>query len=346
MDQAKGNGTESGPAAERTSSWRGSLSETEGAGLDGRGRHAERPGQIPKVGWRDILKRTLYGLSEDNGSAIAAGMAFYAFLSIPALLTALVSIYGLVANPADVGHEVSGLKTMVPSDALNIIQDQLTRVTSQTGGALTLTLVLSFLFALWSGSNSIKALISALNIANGEEEKRGFLRYNVMSLLMTLAAVVGMGVAIGLVVVVSGWVDRLDVSQSMKSWITILRWPVLAGFALIGLAAAYRYLPSRREPKWRWVSWGAVSATLLWMGASALFSWYAGGFGNYNKTYGSLSAIVVLLMWFYISAYAVLFGAKLNAEMEHQTARDSTPGPEKQMGQRGARMADTLGKAA
>ena len=129
----------------------------------------------------------------------------------------------------------------------------------------------------------------------------------------------------------------------MKTVITIARWPLLAGLGLFALAVAYRLCPSREQPKWRWVSWGAATAMTLWIAASALFSWYVSSFDNYNKTYGTLGAIVVLLMWFYLSAYSVLLGAKLNAEMEHQTARDSTTGQLRPIGEQGARMADTLG---
>ncbi|HAR42838.1 MAG TPA: hypothetical protein DCS07_09460 [Bdellovibrionales bacterium] len=296
-----------------------------------RGREANRPREIPKLGWRDILKRTKTGLSEENASIIAAGVAFYAFLSIPALLTALVSIYGLIADPAQVQQQMSALQGVVPAEGLSIISSQLTRVSEQAGNTLTLALIGSIGFALWSGSNSIRALIGALNIAYEEKEKRGPVKLYASSLLMTLGAVVVTVLVIVLVVAVTALAGTLNFPELLKSLITVARWPVLALVALSTLAAAYHYLPSRTRPRWQWVSWGAAAATLLWLGASALFSWYVSSFGNYNKTYGSLAAIVVLLMWLYISALIIIFGAKLNAEIEHQTSKD---------------MADTVGRAS
>ena len=300
------------------------------------GRNAQRLVEIPKPGWRDLLKRTFRGLSKDNASVIAAGVAFYAFLGIPAILTTLVSIYGLVANPAEVEQQVAALRGFIPAEGLAIVSDQLRRVSSQTGHSLTLALVGSTLFALWSGSNSMKALIMALNIANEEEEKRGVIKLNLIALGLTLGGLILVAVVIGLIVVVSAMADQLGLPGPLQVLIRVARWPVLAATALTALATAYRYCPSREEVKWRWVSWGAVLASGLWLVASALFSWYAGNFGHYNKTYGSLGAIVVLLMWFFYSAYVVLLGAKLNAEIEHQTAIDSTTGELEPMGKRGA----------
>jgi membrane protein len=310
------------------------------------GRTAEHPHEIPKRGWRDVLKRTLKGLSRDNASIIAAGVAFYAFLSVPAILTALVSIYGLVASPSQIGQQMSSLQGIVPGAALGILSGQLSRISSQAGGTLTFALVASIVFALWSGSNSVKALITALNVANGEQEKRGFFKLTAIALGLTLGALVGVAVTIALIAGVTAVIDRLPLPGGLKTLIEIARWPLLAVLGILGLAVAYRYCPSRQEPKWRWVSWGAVAAMVLWVVVSALFSWYVGSFGNYDKTYGSLSAIVALLMWFYLSAYVVLLGAKLNAEIEHQTGKDTTTGQPKPMGERGARMADSLGGAA
>ena len=311
-----------------------------------RGREANRPQEIPKLGWRDILKRTKSGLSEENASIIAAGVAYYAFLSIPALLTAIVSIYGLVADPGQVQQQMTALQGIVPAEGLSIITDQLTRVSGQAGSTLTIALIGSIAFALWSGSNSIRALIQALNIVYQERESRGILKLYTESILMTLAAVTLSVIVIVLVVAISAIIDSLALPEFIKSIITIARWPVLAFIALLGLAGVYRYLPSRSRPQWKWVSWGATAATFLWLVISALFSWYVSSFGNYNKTYGSLAAIVVLLMWLYFTAYAVILGGKVNAELEHQTRKDTTEGPPAPLGERGANMADTIGKAS
>jgi membrane protein len=310
------------------------------------GATAERPRDIPGKGWRAILKRTLLGFSRDNGTFIAAGVAFYAFLSIPALLTAVLSIYGLVANPNQVQQQVSSLRGLVPEQALTIVSDQLTQLSSHAGGTLTFALVFSTLFALWSGSNSVKALITSMNIAYDEREKRGFFKLNAVALGLTFCGVILAVVSIGLVVAVSALAGSFHLPGYLETLIKVVRWPVLAFVALFSLAAAYRYCPSREEPKWRWVSWGSATAAVLWLIISAGFSWYVGKFGSYDKTYGSLAAIVVLMMWFYLSAVAVLLGAKLNAEMEYQTGMDTTTGTPLPMGERGAKKADTMPGAA
>lgn len=314
------------------------------------GREAERPKEIPRAGWRDILSRVKGEVKRDNISIVAAGVAFYALLSVPAMLTAVVSIFGLISDPAQIQQQMQDLSGVLPADAQSIISEQLTRVSTQPQGALTLTLAGSILFALWTASKSISSLITALNIAYGEQEKRGFLKLTSISLLMTLGAVFTAIVAVALVVALPAILgavgDQLGLSDAAKTIASLLRWPILAGVALFAIAVAYHFGPSRERPKWRWVSWGAGLATGLWLVASALFSWYVSSFGNYNETYGSLGAVVILLMWFYLTSFVVLVGAEVNAEMEHQTARDTTTGEPRPMGERGAEMADTVGKRA
>ena len=312
----------------------------------GRGREAESPGEIPKTGWIDIFTRVSRGLSQQNESVLAAGIAFFAFISVPAILTSFVSIYGMVANPSQVEQQMGSLQGVVPSEALPLIMGQLKNVTSQSGGSLTLALIVSIGIAFYGASSSLKALMSSLNQIYQEQEKRGFLKYNAMAIGLTLGGAVFASISIVLVALVSALISHLSLPPFLKTLITVLRWPLLAAFMVLSLAVIYRYGPSRENPKWKWVSWGAVIATGIWLAASGLFSWYAGSFGNYDKTYGSLSAIVVLLMWFYISGYAILLGAKINAEMEHQTDQDTTTGRPLPMGTRGARMSDTRGEAA
>jgi membrane protein len=188
-------------------------------------------------------------------------------------------------------------------------------------------------------------MMTALNVAYEEEEKRGFVRFLLVSIGLTFCAILFGVVTLALVAILPAIIDLLPLGESGKTISSIVRWPVLVIIVMIGLAALYRFAPSRDEPRWSWVSWGAVVATVLWIAASALFSLYVGRFGSYDKTYGSLGAIVVMLMWLYITAYIVLAGAELNAEMEHQTARDTTSGAPRPMGERGAEVADTVGVA-
>lgn len=311
---------------------------------DDRGREAARPREIQKRGWRDILVRTKLQISEDNIDVVAAGVAFYSLLSIPFLLTAVVSIYGIVADPAQVQTQMSSLQGILPAEAQGLLSDQLGRVSNQPRGALTFALIGSVLLALWSGSKAAKSLMTALNIAYEEREKRGFLKLNLSAILLTLAGVVGAVLAVALVVGIPAIIGQLGLPDFAQTLSNVLRWPLLAAMALMGLAVLYRYGPSRERPRWRWVSVGSIAAGVLWMIGSALFSWYVSSFGNYNETYGSLGAVAIMLMWFYVTSFVVILGAELNSEIEHQTARDTTTGSEVPMGRRGAQVADTLGQ--
>jgi membrane protein len=309
---------------------------------DGRGRMADEPGQIPRQGWKDILRRTWQQVKEDNISIVAAGVAFYALLAIFPALGAALSIYGFFADPADVSQQLASLGGLLPGDARSVLERQLSEVSAQPQSALSLGAIVGVALALWSAAAGVKTMMTALNIAYEEDEARGFIRYNATALVMTLAAIVSALVAISLVAILPPILEALPLPDGLHWVVSLVRWPVLAVLVIIGLAALYRYGPSRNMARWSWVSWGAVAATILWVVASLLFSWYAANFANYNKTYGSVGAIVVLLMWFYLTAYVVLIGAELNAEMEHQTARDTTRGPREALGGRGAKMADTV----
>ena len=215
-------------------------------------------------------------------------------------------------------------------------------MTSGPPATLGLSLVISVLVAIWGARSAMSTLITALNVAYAEEEKRGFIRFQVAAFGLTAAAIVFAAVALALIAILPAVISLLPLGEFGRTLAAVLRWPILVLLMMVGLAALYRYGPSRAEPKWRWVSWGAVAATLLWLAGSALFSLYVSKFASYNKAYGSLGGVVVLQMWLYLSAFAVLLGAELNAEMEHQTERDTTTSPEEPMGRRGARMADTV----
>lgn len=310
---------------------------------DARGRAATSPGEIPRRGWWDIAMRTKDDVSRNNLSLIAAGAAFYAFLAIPSAITALVSLYGLVFDPRGVQRQVEAMRGLLPDEAIRLISDQLQTLASHSNSTLGAGLVISLALALWSARSGISSMITALNIVYGEAEKRGYLRLQVVALGLTAGAVLSALVALALIAILPAVLSIAPVGGAGKTIAALVRWPILIALVTAALAAIYRFAPSREEPKWRWVSWGAVAATILWIIASALFSIYVGRFATYDKSYGSLGAVVVLLMWLYLSAFVVLFGAQLNAEIEHQTARDSTTGSWRPLGQRGALMADTVG---
>ncbi|HQO77628.1 MAG TPA: YihY/virulence factor BrkB family protein [Thermodesulfobacteriota bacterium] len=301
-------------------------------GADERGRGADRPGEIPRKGWKDILLRVKKEQSEDNISIIAAGVAFYGLLAIFPALAALVSIYGLVTEPAEVQRQLGALSSFLPREALEIMNYQLSRIASQSGGALSIGLIVGILISIWSASKGMKALMTALNVVYDEEEKRGFFKLNSAALVLTFVGILFVIISLLLIAVLPALFGTLGLPDVIQRLLSLGRWPLLAAFVMFGLAALYRYAPSRDKPRWEWISWGAVSATLLWIAASVLFSLYAANFGNYNKTYGSVGAIIILLTWFYLTAYIVLLGGELNAEMEHQTVKDTTKGPERPLG--------------
>lgn len=315
-----------------------------GVTADPHGREATSPEEIPRRGWKDILLRLKDQLSEDNIFFIAAGVAFYAFLAIFPGIAAMVSIVGLIADPADVEEWVGAASAVLPPDALALIRDQVHAIVSTPNERLGFSLLVSITLALWSATAGIKALMTALNIAYEERERRGFLKYYATAIMLTIAAVLFALLALVLVAAVPPLLKELALPSALEKLLGLALWLFVGGAFIIGLAVLYRYAPSRAKPRWRWVSAGAVVATLLWVAGSIGFSLYVANFGDYNETYGALAAIVILLTWFYLTALVVLIGAELNAEMEHQTRVDSTEGRPKPMGARGAKMADTLGE--
>ncbi|HJU12637.1 MAG TPA: YihY/virulence factor BrkB family protein [Candidatus Binataceae bacterium] len=309
---------------------------------DGHGHSAATPGDIPKAGWWSILKRVYASLNDKDISILAAGVAFFGMLSIFPALAALIAIYGLLADPATVQHEISAIHGIIPGEAQNLIETYLKSLVSTSTSKLGIGLIVSVLVALWSARSGVVSLIEALNIAYEEEEKRGFIRFQATSFALTIAAILFAIVALTLIAVIPPAMQLLPVAKDVKIVGYIVPWPILIVLVAFGLAAAYRFMPSRQEAKWRWVSWGGFGATLVWILASLGFSFYVAKFGNYDKSFGALGAVVVLLTWLYLSAYVVLAGACFNAEMERQTARDTTTGTEQPMGERGAKMADTV----
>ena len=258
-------------------------------------------------------------------------------------ITALVSSYALLADPKTVSDHIAFLSEFLPQGTFSIIQDQVGRVLSKGDMKLGGTFLASLLLAIWSANGGMKAIIDALNVVYDEKEKRGFFKLNAVSLAFTVAGVAGILTAIGLVVAAPVILSMIGLQSSTDLLIRYGRWPLLALLLLLGLAVLYRYAPSRRSPKWRWISVGSVVATITWMIGSGLLSYYLANFGNYDATYGSLGAAIALMIWMWMSTIVVLFGAELNSEIEHQTAADSTDGAEKPLGSRGAEMADTLG---
>jgi membrane protein len=314
-------------------------------GRDPLGRRATQPTDIPKRGWWQTLKRVWDELGADNISHIAAGVGFYALLAIFPAFAALIALYGLVADPVTVAKNVETLSMFLPAEALKILTDALNKLVTGSQTKLGIGLFVSVGLALWSARVGTGALMTSLNMAYGESEKRNFIWFNLAALALTLVLVLFGIVAIVTVAVIPVALKFLPLPEAWVGMISAVRWPILGLMVMVMLSIIYRFAPSREKPRWRWVSPGAVVATFLWVIGSAFFSLYVSRFGSYDQTYGSLGAVIVLLLWFWLSAYTILIGAELNAELEHQTARDTTTGAEKPLGQRGARMADTVAPA-
>jgi membrane protein len=310
---------------------------------DERGRQATRPGEVPPRGWLDVLKRTRQGIRDTNASIVAAGVAFYAFLALVPALIAVVAVYGLVANPADVKDQITTFTSALPRDAQKLLSSQLSSITRSAGSGTGIAAAIAIGAALWSASSGIAALNTGLTVVNRENETRGMVKRRLLALVLTLFAVAGLLVMLALVVALPSVLDSIDISGIGSTALELARWPLLAGILLVGLAVIFRYGPQRRRPRWRWITPGAVVAVIVGLVASIGFSIYVSLLGNYNKTYGALGAIIIMLLWLYLMAFAVLFGAAMNAELERQTTRDTTAGDEQPMGERGAYVADTAG---
>jgi membrane protein len=312
---------------------------------EGRGRSASSPADIPAKGWMDVLWRVYNELENDRLLAVAAGVVFYMLLALFPALTALVSLYGLIADPSEINAQVSLLAGVVPQDLVAIIREQVTRVAEAHTGSLSLGFLLGLGLALWSTNGGMKAIIESLNVVYDERERRSFVRLTLVSFAFTMGSLVLVFLAIAAVLVAPLILPWLGLDKVDALLIALLRWPTLLVVVLVWLAVLYRYGPSRTSAQWRWLSVGSVAAAMCWLAASGLFSWYLSNFADYNATYGSLGAAIGLMMWLWLSVIVILVGAELNAEIEHQTAHDTTVPPDQPMGMRGAVMADTLGKA-
>jgi membrane protein len=328
---------------------RRSSSGTTGAGgdeTDARGRGADSPTEVPAQGWKDVGARTFRQIREDNVVLMAAGVAFFALLALVPALVAFVSLYGIVADPADVERHVNDMLAAAPADVREMIQAQLDAAVDRSPTAATLSAVIAIALALWSASAGTKHLIGAVNAAYDEPESRGFVKLRGLALLMTLGAIVFVVVAFGAIAVLPAILGEVGLGDAARVTLNVLRWPLIALFLMAALAVAYRVAPDRDDPRWRWASPGAVVAVVLWIVGSALFSVYTANFGDYDETYGSLAGIVVTMLWLFLSAFIVILGAEINSELERQTAEDTTKGPREPMGQRQAVAADTVGPTA
>ena len=306
-----------------------------------RGRATAKPQDIPPTGWKDILWLSWNEVSDNNIFLAAGGVTYAVVLALFPALAALVSIYGLLMDPAQIEQQVNAMGAVLPGEMRKMLAQELHQLVSASHGALGFGAAIGLLFALWSASRGMSGLISALDIAYEEKERRSFLRFNMIAIGLTILLIIGGIIAIALVAGLPAVVQFMGFGGTTKWLLLLVQWPVLIVLWLVGLAVLYRYAPDRREAQWHWVSPGAICATALWIVASVAFTVYVSNFSSYDKTYGALGSVVVLLTWLYITAFVALFGAVINAQAERQTHQDTTEGRPKPIGRRGAHAADS-----
>jgi membrane protein len=335
-------GAANGASAEDGASGGDQKRETE----DVHGRTAAYPKEIPKAGWRDIVMRVWQNLGRDNTSLVAAGIGLNALLAVFPALAVLVSVYGMFAYPGDVARDLGPFLSILPGDASKLLTDQLQTLTTPKNHTLGFGAVVATIVALWNSRQGMSALMTATNIAYNQREQRGFFRQTALSIGFSLGAMFIFLVMLLVGVAVPLLLQAAPIGPGVTLAVLIFRWVLLWSFAVLGFSLAYRYAPDRQSPKWRWVTWGSAIAATVWIFGSLGFAAYVQNFGSYGKTYGALGGVIVLLMWFYLMGFTIVLGAEINAEMEHQTAVDTTEGPPAPMGERGAYVADTLGRVA
>lgn len=310
-----------------------------------RGRTAPTPLQIPARGWLDILARVARRIMPSQLGLIAAGVAFYALLAVFPTLAALLALAGLFTEPSDVVEQLQSIAALLPDDAALILLNQAQMVAGSSEDGLSLTLFLGVGFAIYLATRATTSMIHGLNVAYEEVERRSFLKFWGTVIILTAGLLFGAVLLLTLLVVLPAALRFIPLDLETEAWIDLARWFLIAIVVIAGLAMFYHWGPSRRRARWSWLTPGAAVAGMLWFAGSFGFTLYVANFGNYNQTFGSLGGVIILLTWLWLSAFIVLMGALLDAEIEAQTRIDSTIGPDRPMGERGAIKADKTGAA-
>jgi membrane protein len=302
-------------------------------GLGGNREHSQppearrRPRQANPEALRKIALNVAMRVSRDNLMLVAAGVAFYAMTAIFPAIAAFVSIYGFFFDPSRVNDQIANFSSLLPADSLKLLTDALKGFAGKSQSTLSVALFVSLVFALWSAKAGVASLMTGLNIANETNEKRSLIAQQLTGLALTIGGIVFAGIALTLIALLPAVIDYVPLPEGSKSMLSVGRWILLALLVCFALAVLYRFGPYRERAKWRWITLGSATATLVWLAGSGLFSFYVAHFGSYDKTYGSLAAPVVLLLWFWLSALVVLVGAEIDAEMEHDDGKTARPLP-------------------
>jgi len=302
--------------------------------------HASSPLKMGLRDWRQVLGRVFKQINDDNVGIVAAGVAFFSLLAIFPLISAAVSVYGFFANPEDVYDLIASVSGVLPQEAWQVLNDEIMRLVTTPRQQLGWGIIISLLLALFSAGSGVRAVMRAMNIAYGEREDRHPFKFFLLATLMTVSMILFMGVALLIIIGVPWLLHFVKLDGAAAIMTRILPWCLLILMFSFASAILYLYGASRRPPKIRWVLPGVIFTTLAWLGISVGFSTFVTHMGRYDVTYGSLSAVIILLVWFWLTAMIVIMGAELNAELERQTVIDSTRGPNKPIGKRGAKMAD------
>lgn len=311
-----------------------------------RGRLATRIPELTHKGWWDVVWRVKDQTGADNVSIVAGGLALFGLLSVFPTLAAAVAIYGLIGSPEAIVAQAKTFSELLPAGVLPIIEGQLNDLANQQRSTLSTGAIIGFLLALWSARRGMVALITATNVAYNETERRGFFHRLGLSLLFTVCGVIGFVLVVLLGVAAPFAVGFLPLGGAAEWVLLAVRWALLWLIAVLALSALYRFAPHRRNAQWRWVNWGSAIAATLWLIGSILFATYVRNFDTFGRTYGAIAGVIVMLMWFYVSAFVIILGAEINSELERQTVRDTTEGEPKPLGERGAFSADTVGPRA
>jgi len=308
---------------------------------DPEGRRADEPQEIGAKGWKAIALRTKEQFKSDNVTILAAGVAFYLLLALAPALVAVLSVYGIVSDPADISSQIEQFSGALPADMRNLLEEQLRTAATTSSSKLGVGLIVGIAAAVLAASKGARALVQAVNVAYDEDETRGFVKLRVLGLTITLVGLIFILAALLALTVLPAVGDRMGEGGRLAA--SIIRWPLLALLGVVALAALYRYAPDRDDARWEWVTPGALTAVVIWLLGSVAFTIYADQFSSFGKTYGALGAVVVLMLWLFITAMAVLTGAEINGESERQTLKDTTVGARRRLGQRDAYAADTVG---